>query len=72
MGKLGIAGIKSIECPSCHRRLRDYDPPEPWKGLVRVTARCHGCLTEHRLEIDHWRGETHVWAIRSTAWAKPD
>ena len=68
----GIAGITSIECPSCRRRLRDYDPPEPWKGLVRVTARCHACLTEHQFEIDHRGAETHVWAVRSKAWAKPD
>ena len=72
MREPGIAGITSIECPNCCLRLSDYDPPELWKGRVRVTARCHVCLTEHRFEIDHWRGETHVWAVRSVAWARPD
>ena len=67
MPKLSIAGITSIDCPSCGGKLRDYDPPEPWKGLMRATARCHVCLTEHQFEIDHWRGETHVWAVKNLA-----
>ena len=63
-------GITSFDCPRCGRRLRDYDTPEPWRGLLRVTARCRNCHTEHRLEIDRGRSETRVTAIRSTAWVE--
>jgi len=71
MPKLSIAGITSIDCPSCGHKLRDYEPPEPWKGLMHVTVRCHACLTEHQLEIDRWRGETHVRAVTNLAPVKP-
>ena len=70
MRDLFLVGITSIDCPRCGRRLRDNDSPEPWRGLLRVTARCHKCHTEHRLEVDRWRGETHVTAIKSVAWAE--
>lgn len=60
--------ITSIECPTCGRVLRDYDPAENWHGIVRVTARCRKCRTVHRLEISRWRGEVHVWCTGSTAW----
>lgn len=63
--------IASIECPSCGHVLRDYDAAEDWHGILRVTARCHKCRTEHRLEIDRWRGETNVWCTGSKAWAQP-
>ena len=71
MREPGIAGITSIECPSCSRRLRDYDAPTFLSGLVRVTARCHGCLTEQVLEIDHWRGGASVRAVSHVPWALP-
>jgi len=67
----GIAGISDIECPACRRTLHDYDPPEVLHGLTRVTARCHHCMTEQVLRIDHWRGETNVSAISQGPWVRP-
>jgi hypothetical protein len=67
MPKLSIAGITSIDCPSCGHKLRDYDPLMPLKGLMRVAARCHVCHADLEFEIDTWRGETQVWAVKNLA-----
>lgn len=70
MQTLGLTGIASIECPTCGRAFSDYDAPVPWKGILRVTARCRHCRTEELLEIDQGQHETSVRGISRTPWVE--
>lgn len=67
MREPGIPGVTSIDCLRCGRRLSDYDAPVPWKGILHLTARCHGCRVEHLFEVEATTREPSVVAVSSKA-----
>ncbi len=68
MRTLGIAGVASIDCPRCGHTLHDFDPPQVVHGVARVTAHCHVCNTDQRLEVDHDALEAWVTCLGDAPW----